>query len=97
MAQYPTAMFGFTGLLLTSEHHPELEEAVRHLEPTMILLESDSSHLLPPAFKTEKFNTPYGIDEVAHRIAFLRGKTVREILDLSSFNAKRPYRKIQIL
>ena len=97
LAQYPTAMFGFTGLLLSSERHPELEEVVRSLEPTKILRESDSPHLLPPAFKTEKFNTPYGIDEVARRIAFLRGKTVREILDLSSFNAKRLYGKIQIL
>ena len=28
LAQYPTAMFGFTGLLLTSECHPDLEEVV---------------------------------------------------------------------
>ena len=70
LAQYPTAMFGFTGLLLTSKRHPELEEVVRSLEPTKILLESDSPNLLPPAFKTEKFNTPYGIDEVTRRIAF---------------------------
>ena len=75
LAQYPTAMFGFTGLLLTSEHYPELEEVVRSLEPTKILLESDFPHLLLPAFKTKKFHTPYEIDEVARRIAFLHGKT----------------------
>ena len=51
LAQYPTAMFGFAGLLLASEHHPELEEVVRSLEPIKILLESDSPHLLPQHLK----------------------------------------------
>ena len=30
LAEYPTAMFGFTGLLLTSERHPELNCLSNH-------------------------------------------------------------------
>ena len=97
LAQYPNTVFGFTGLILSSERHPEIDTVVRSLQPHQIVLESDAPYLLPPCFKNEPFNTPYGIDEVARRIAFLRGLTVRQVLELASHNTQRLYGKMKLL
>ena len=94
LQHYPNTVFGFTGILLRGDRHPELDEVVKSLPSTKILLETDSPHLLPPLFSEHRYNTPYGIDEVARRIAFLRGLTIKEVFTITSFNAKRLYVKL---
>ena len=84
-------MFGFTAVLLQEVRHRELEEVVRTLPMSKILLETDSSHLLAPVHQQEKYNMPYGLVAVAERVAELKDIPLREVLSASTFNAQKLY------
>ena len=88
---FPRTRFGFTALLLGTAKHSELEDVVKALDDFRILLETDSPYLKPPSFSNCKYNTPYGLVPVAQKIAELRGKTLPEILELASENAREVY------
>ena len=84
--------FGFTGLLLRHFRHPGLDEVVKRLETHQLLLETDSPYLLPPEHNRCEYNTPYGIVNVAIRIADLRYQNLKEILDITTTNAMELYK-----
>ena len=57
-----------------------------------LLLETDSPYLLPPEHNRCEYNTPYGIVNVAIRIADLRYQNLKEILDITTTNAMELYK-----
>ena len=88
LAYFPRLMFGFTALLLRQDRQPELEKVVQHLELDQILLEMDSPYITAPVHSKYNYNTPYGLEEVARRVAQLKDTTVKELLQVTSQNAK---------
>ena len=71
--------------------HPELENVVKTLSMSKILLEMDSPHLLAPVHQWEKYNTPYALVAVAERMAKLKDMPLREVLSASTFNARKQH------
>ena len=88
---FPNIMFGFTGLLLRGGRHPELEQVVQALPLTSILLETDSPYLQAPIHENHPFNTPYGIEEIAWRVATLKKVSTEEVPKVTSENAVKLY------
>ena len=84
-------MFGFTAILLRQDRHPELEKVVQHLELDQILLEMDSPYITAPVYSKCNYNTPYGLEEVAHWVAQLKDTTMKEVLQVTIQNAKDLY------
>ena len=80
MKAFPNTKFGFTGLLLYQHRHFGLDEVVKKLHDNQILLETDAPYLSAPVHRKCDFNSPYGIEEVAARVAQLRGQTLQEVL-----------------
>ena len=91
LSSFRRVRFGITGVLLRSDRHPELEDVVKHLDLCQILLETDSPYLTPPVHGICTFNTPYGLEEVARRVAELKDTTIKEILTVCSQNAADLY------
>ena len=71
--------------------HPELEKVVQHLELDQILLETDSPYITVPVHSKCNYNTPYGLEEVARQVVQLKDITVKEVLQVTSKNAKDLY------
>ena len=89
---YPRCYFGFTALAMSLDAHPEIIEVIQKIPIHKVLLESDSPHLLPEAYRgEERANTPYGIEEVANFIARIRRISAKEVLTTALENAKRLY------
>ena len=91
LQRFPEIMFRFTVVLLQEVRHPELEEVVKTLPMSRILLETDSPHLLAPIHQQEKYNTAYGLVAVAEHLAELKGMPLREVMSVSTFNARKLY------
>ena len=91
LQKFPGTMFGFTSIILYSNRHNELDQVVKSLPLSKILLESDSPYLLAPVHQNEKFNSPYGVIAVAERIAELKGVSLKEVLTITSGNARGLY------
>ena len=91
LACFPRMMFGFTALLLRQDRHPELEKVVQRLELDQILLETDSPYITAPVHSKCNYNSPYGLEEVARRVTQLKDTTVKEVLQVTSWNAKDLY------
>ena len=84
-------MFGFTALILRRERHPEVDQVIRQLPLEKILLETDSPHLKAPEHERNSYNSPYGIEVIAKRVAELKGLKVEEVFKITSGNASRLY------
>ena len=82
----PHMKFGITAILLREERHPELEAVVDLMQLEEILLETDSPHLIAPVHG-RGHNTPYGLVEVARRVAELKNYTIDEVLRVTSATA----------
>ena len=83
LACFPRMMFGFTAILLHQDCHPELEKVV-----DQILLETDLPYTTAPVHSKCNYNTPYGLEEVARRVAQLKDITMKEVLQVTSKKAK---------
>ena len=86
-SEFPLMKFGFTALLLRGGCHPELDQVVKRLPLDSLMLESDSPYLQTPVHREHRFNTAYGIEEVAWRIATLRDTTTEAVLKATAKTA----------
>ena len=84
-------MIGFTALILRQERHIEVDDVIKQLPMEKILLETDSPYLKAPEHLSNRFNSPYGIEAIARRIAELKGLGLAEVLTKTSENATRLY------
>ena len=91
LKRFPEIMFGFTAISLLEVRDQELDEVVKTLPMSKILLEMDSPHLLVPIHQQEKCNTPYGLVAVAERVPELEGMPLKEVLSASIFKAWKLY------
>ena len=91
LANFQRMKFGITGIRLHSDRHPELEDVVKHLGLCQILLETDSPYLTPPVHGLSAYNIPYGLEEVARRVAELKDTIIKEVLTVCSQNAADLY------
>ena len=66
----------------------ELEKVIQHLELDQILLEKDLPY---PVHSKCFYNTPYGLEEVACQVTQLKNTTVKEVLQVTSQNARDIY------
>lgn len=89
---FANVFFGFTATLLYQDRNADLEEVVKCLPRSRILLETDAPFLRPPGCSPRGYNVPWNIDQVAARIASLRRTTPDAICALSAANATRLYR-----
>ena len=85
--EFPNTMFGFTGLLLRGGRHPDLDKVVQKLPMERILLETDSPYLQAPVHQGHKYNTPYGIEEIAWRVSVLKDVQVTDVIKATAVNA----------
>ena len=88
---FPSVMFGFTALILRRERHIEVDDVIKQLPMENILLETDSPYLKAPEHLSNRFNSPYGIEAIARRVAELKGLGLAEVLTKTSENAARLY------
>ena len=88
---FPSVMFGFTALILRRERHIEVDDVIKQLPMEKILLETDSPYLKAPEHLSNRFNSPYGIEAIARRVAELKGLGLAEVLTKTSENATRLY------
>ena len=88
---FPSVMFRFTALILRRERHIEVDDVIKQLPMEKILLETDSPHLKAPEHLSNRFNSPYGIEAIARRVAELKGLGLAEVLTKTSENATRLY------
>ena len=85
---FTSVMFGFTALILRWERHIEVDDVIKQLPMEKILLEMDSPYLKAPEHLSNRFNSPYGIEAIARRVAEL-GLGLAEVLTTTSENATR--------
>ena len=88
---FPSVMFGFTALILRRERPIEVDDVIKQLPMEKILLETDSPYLKAPEHLSNRFNSPYGIEAIARRVAELKGLGLAEVLTKTSENAARLY------
>ena len=91
LARFPRIRIGVTSLLLRKGWDPEFEAVVEHLDLEQILLETDSPYLTPPVHGSCAYNTPYGLEEVARRVAQLKDTTIKAVPTTTGKNAADLY------
>ena len=84
---FPNCSFGFTAKARRFDKFQE--EAVRHVPDNRLLLETDSPYLSPvPGLR---INTPSYLGSVADAVARIRGQSIRQVLEVSTMNARMLY------
>ena len=73
-------MFGFNALILR-ERHTEVDDVIKQLPNR-----TDSPYLKAPEHLSNRFNSPYGIEAIARRVAELKGLGLTEVLAKTSEN-----------
>ncbi len=66
-------------------------EVIKYVPEDRILIETDSPYLAPVPYRGKR-NCPVYVAEVAKKIAEVRGKTLEEITQITTANAKKVYR-----
>ena len=81
------AFLGIGGVL-TFKNEKKLKEIVKELDMQYFVLETDSPYLTPEPFRGHK-NEPKNVYYVALKIAEIKGVDVKEVLALTTNNAKK--------
>ena len=81
----------FSGIV-TFKKALELKEVAKHIPLDRMLIETDSPYLAPVPFRG-KLNQPAYVKHVAEEIAKLRGISVEEVGEATSFNFKKLFIK----
>ena len=68
-----------------------MEEVIKQLPMKRILLETDSPHLIAPEHRKSHYNSPYGVEVIAERIAQLKGINIETVLHQTLSNTKTFY------
>ena len=90
---------GFTGVITfppkktTPQAQIDLLEVVQKCPTDRILIETDAPYLAPQAYRGERCE-PWMVEEVAKKIAELRGMTAEEIVKITDQNARQLFTKI---
>lgn len=85
---------GFTGIITfpprknNPQQQNDLLEVVKKCEMSKILIETDSPYLAPNKYRGKRCE-PWMVEEVAKKIAEIRGITTKEVIDLSENNGKK--------
>ena len=86
---FPSVMVGFTALILRRERHIEVDDVIKQMPMEKILFKTDSPYLKGPEHLSNRFNSPYGIEAIARRVAEQKGLGLAEVLMKTSENAAR--------
>ena len=90
---------GFTGVLTFPERKTnpqptiDLLEVAENIPLNRFLIETDAPYLAPQKYRGERCE-PWMVEEVAIKMAEIRGKSVEEIIDMSVKNAKNLFTRI---
>ena len=79
-------MLGVGGMM-TRRQSEALREQLKVVDLARVLLETDSPYLVPAGVKSRR-NTPSAIPLIAERLAGITGRTVEEIAEVTSANAR---------
>lgn len=91
---------GFTGVVTfppkKTDPKPQIDllEVVEKCPLERILIETDAPYLAPQAYRGERCE-PWMVEEVAKKIAEIKGMSEREIVDITEKNAKKLFTKIK--
>jgi TatD DNase family protein len=91
---------GFTGVITfppkKTDPQPQIDllEVVKNVPLDRVLIETDAPYLAPQAYRGQRCE-PWMVEEVAKKIAELRGVTIKEIADIAENNARKLFRKIK--
>lgn len=91
---------GFTGVITfpakKTDPQPQIDllEVVNNVPLDMVLIETDAPYLAPQAYRGQRCE-PWMVEEVAKKIAELRGVTTKEIADIAENNARKLFKKIK--
>jgi len=86
---FPMACFGISPIILGNQHHPELKQVVRAMDPLRLLLETDAPYLPVPGAKTP---FPIMVAEVGAAVARIRGVPAHVLLETSRLASRMLYR-----
>jgi TatD DNase family protein len=65
-----------------------LQKVVQQIPLEKIMIETDAPYLAPPPHRGER-NEPRYVIEVARKLAELHGKSLEEVVEVTSVNAKK--------
>jgi len=88
---------GFTGVITfparktNSKPTEDLLEVVKNCPLERILIETDAPYLAPQKYRGERCE-PWMVEEVAKKIAELKGIKVEEVIEITSNNAKKLFK-----
>jgi len=91
---------GFTGVITfpPRKSNPkadlDLREVVEHCPLDKMLIETDSPYLAPQAYRGQRCE-PWMVEEVAQKIAEIRGLTTDEVIKITEENTRRLFTKIK--
>ncbi len=89
---------GFTGVITfppKKDPQPQLDllEVVHNIPPKRMLIETDSPYLAPQAYRGQRCE-PWMVEEVAKKIAEVKGMTPEEIVAITTQNSLILFKKI---
>jgi len=74
---------GFNGIIFKFNQ----EDIIKKISLDKVLIETDCPYLLPPKYQ-KKINDPMGVKYIAEEIAKIRGISLKEVVKITSDNAK---------
>ena len=91
---------GFTGVITfpPKKTDPNIQadllEVVRNCPIDRILIETDAPYLAPQAYRGERCE-PWMVEEVAKKVAEIKGYSVDEVTEMTTMNALKLFNKLQ--
>ena len=82
------SIISFTGIITFSK---ELQEVVKEIPMSKIMIETDSPYLTPIPFRGKR-NEPYMVREIAKKIAEIKNLSFDEVVNVTTNNAKKLFK-----
>jgi TatD DNase family protein len=79
-------LVGFTGIVTFKKKSESLQQIAKDLPLSKILIETDAPYLTPEPFRGKR-NEPIYVEQVARKIAELKGMAVEEVVEITGNNA----------
>jgi TatD DNase family protein len=86
-------VIGFTGIITFTKKAEEIQKVAKELPLQNILIETDSPYLAPEPFRGKR-NEPMYVEEVAKKIAELKGIDIKEVIEQTAKNAMEVFKII---
>ncbi|MFA6422008.1 MAG: TatD family hydrolase [Candidatus Buchananbacteria bacterium] len=84
---------GITGIVTFKKKSELIQEVVREVPLENILIETDSPYLTPEPFRGQR-NEPIFVEQVAKKIAELKGLSLKDVIAQTTKNAKQIFKII---